>query len=148
MRSAYVWLVLIAVATGGCTSSTTGTIQSQSTLSQIKDGVTTRSEVEALLGPPTNVMTTPDGKTVMLYIAGQYNTQNDFTWMVPVVGGFIPQHNSTTNRQQQVTITLDSNNIVENCHVSDNTTESNVDSSIFGGTGRTVTTPTTSSSGE
>jgi outer membrane protein assembly factor BamE (lipoprotein component of BamABCDE complex) len=142
MRSKYIWLVLIAVSVGGCVSGTSGTMQSQDKLSQIQKGITTRSQVETLLGSPTNVMNTPDGKTVLLYVAGQVDTQNDFSWMIPVVGGFIPQHNSSSSRMQQVDITLDANNVVEDCEVNDNTTNTNVDSSIFGGHGTSVTTPT------
>jgi len=148
MRTGFLWLVVISLSAVGCTSATSGTMQSQDKLSQIQKGVTTRSEVETLLGPPTSVTSEPDGTTVMLYVAGEVNTQNDFSWMIPVAGAFIPQHNSTSQRMQQITVTLDASNVVTDYQVNDNTTQTNVDSSFLGGHAASVTTPITLPSGQ
>lgn len=102
--------------TTGC--GTTGQKVEHDKVSQIKKGVTTRAEVETLLGSPTNVMIVGNGKRVMSY---QY-------WESKAKPGmFIPYANlvvgGSNSRQQMLQIMLDEKNIVEDYEFSDRVSE-------------------------
>lgn len=62
----------LAIVTGawlvnGCVSTSHGSKLDRDKVAQIKKGVTTRSEVEGLLGPPTSAHLLGDGRRTLMY---------------------------------------------------------------------------------
>ncbi len=103
--------MLVTVACGGCVS--IGKRIDQQQLAQIKIGVSTRAEVEKLLGSPRAISETSTGGTMLTYAhlrgwivpPGQYLLPPAVTWLW--TGG-------TSSTTEGVAITCDCNGIVSN----------------------------------
>jgi outer membrane protein assembly factor BamE (lipoprotein component of BamABCDE complex) len=90
----------------GCTYS--GREIDPNALSKIKKGKTTKSEVIALLGPPSQQMPMGyDGGVYMIYSNFKSNMANA---MIPYAGAFMP----TSTQSQNVQILVDGQDIVRN----------------------------------
>ena len=98
-------LLIIVGAVAGCAHQTHGKRIDQETVSQIKKGVTTKDEVEALLGPPTNISMLGDGRRMMLYNFMEVSTQATATSFIPFVGGLIGGAGQQRTQSLQIIIT-------------------------------------------
>jgi len=121
MKKATGWLssglmALVMALAVGCMSS--GQKLEEDKVSQIKKGVTTRAEVEALLGQPSHVTIVGNGKRIMFY--QYYEMKAKGTSFIPYAGAFV---GGTNNRQQMLQIMLDEHNIVEDLEFGDRQTE-------------------------
>jgi outer membrane protein assembly factor BamE (lipoprotein component of BamABCDE complex) len=107
----------------GCASvdSASGTQLSSDKISQIKKGVTTRAEVEALLGPPMNVTMMPDGRRMMMYTYTETKGHANGMDMIPVVGLFAGGGTQGQMRMQTLQVILGIHGVVEDYEFSDNT---------------------------
>jgi|SRR5581483_8757022 len=107
----------------GCASvdSTTGIQLSRDKIDQIKKGVTTRAEVEALLGPPASVSMMPDGRRMMMYTYTETKGSANSVEMIPVVGLFAGGATQGQMRMQTLQVMLNAANVVEDYEFSDNT---------------------------
>ena len=119
MKTLLRWLslsLLTLTLAAGCASS--GQKVEQDKLSQIKKGVTTRAEVEALLGQPSHVTIVGNGKRIMFYTYSEVkaNTASYIPYASIFAGG-------TKNRQQMLQIMLNENNVVEDYEFGDRQTE-------------------------
>ena len=93
-------------------------------VSQIKKGVTTRAEVEALLGPPANVFMMPEGKRMMSYSYSSTKAEGHATaaTYIPYVGMFAGgSKGEAQTRIQTLQIMLNAKGIVEDYDFADNT---------------------------
>lgn len=133
----------------GCsvpTSSHTGTQISQSAVSRIRKGVTTRKEIESLLGPPMGVTMMGEGRRMMMYSGTEVHTSTNLNMAIPIIGAMIPGRDENTSRIQSLQIVLNRNDVVEDFEFSDNTTEAGGTYSAFGGHGESHTGPTNTNS--
>jgi len=138
-------LVSLIALLPGCASQNfeSGTPLSADKIAQIKKGVTTRSEVETLLGPPSNVLMMPEGKRVMSY--NYTSTQVDAH---ATAGAFIPfvgmlTQNSKANAQmrtQTLQVMLTAASVVEDYEFSDNTSHTTSTGAGLGQSNMTTTT--------
>jgi len=110
-------IILVSLTITGCVSSTGQRVETDK-VSQIKKGVTTRAEVEALLGQPTNVTVVGNGKRMMFYQYWEARAKGES--FIPYAGMFV---GGTNNRQQMLQIMLDENNVVEDYEFNDRATE-------------------------
>lgn len=115
---------LISLAIG-CMTYTQGTRIDESQVSKIKKGVTTRAEIEAMLGPAENVVMMGDGKRMMEYRFMERSAATSPATFIPYVNLFA---GGVTRRDthQALQIILGKDGIVEDYEVSDsgNTTSS------------------------
>lgn len=127
-------ITLLAVA--GC-GTTSGTKMESSKVSQIKKGVTTRAELEQLLGPPANVSMMGDGRRMLFYRFS--DTQQKTGSKLLFASGFIPFAGMATGaasvvaagagaatsgsktRMQMLQVILSKDGIVEDYEFSDKT---------------------------
>lgn len=100
------FLMIMCVFLIGC--ATAGKPIDQSKVSQIKEGVTTKQEVIALLGNPSMVSLTSDAKEILMYNFFQYKTHA--STFIPVVGLF---NGGADTNQQILQVLLDKNGKVE-----------------------------------
>ena len=77
-------LIILSALLIGC--ATMGTKIDENKLTQIKEGVTTKKEVIALLGPPFTVSLTSEGKTLMTYSYTKATAKGSS--FIPIVGLF------------------------------------------------------------
>jgi hypothetical protein len=110
----------------GCSSVNTenGVAMTPDKIAQIKKGVTTRAQIEALFGPPDNVAMMPEGKRVMSYnytatnVSGHPNAAS----FIPYVGLFAGGAKAEgQTRMQKLQIMLNPQGIVDDFEFSDNT---------------------------
>lgn len=94
-------LALAALLLAGC--ATQGTHTDTSNLTQLKPGVSTIDDAEALLGKPQSVTRHPDGTTTLGYSFS--SVQTDTKSMIPIVGGFIGK--GTTSSVEYTGLTFD-----------------------------------------
>jgi len=143
---------LIACVLTGCatSSSEAGTKISADKVSQIQKGVTTRAQIEALLGPADFVSMMPGGKRMLNYNYVNTDVQAHATAAsyIPYVGLFAGgTKGNMTLRQQRLQIMLDEKGVVEDYDFSDNTTNSEMAGSGLMGiqntTAKSSTAPTT-----
>jgi outer membrane protein assembly factor BamE (lipoprotein component of BamABCDE complex) len=114
---AFICLVLV-----GC--ATTGTKIDQNKIGQIKEGVTTKEEVIALMGKPFMQNLTSDGKIVMMYqYAKIKNRAANFIPVVNVLSGGMDM------KQQTFQVIIDKNDVVEKYIFTD--TDSPINSGVF-----------------
>ncbi len=109
-------LLSLALALVGCI--TAGDKVDRDKVSQIKKGVTTRAEVEALLGPPTHVAIVGNGTRLMIY--EYHETKVKGQNFIPYAGAFI---GGTDNRRQNLQIILNENNVVTDYELTDRLSE-------------------------
>lgn len=149
-------LVQVAVLTvglflAGCVSQhfETGTPLSSEKVVQIKKGVSTRADVEALFGPPSFVAMLPDGKRSLRY--AYTSTKTDATpnaaAFIPFVGGLVGGANAQNQlRRQSLQVLLNAKGIVEDFEFSDST--NNTETVSSGPFGASNTKSTTTTNGE
>ena len=124
--SAAVFLLAAGLACGCQTgSSTVGTKMDQQQVSKIVKGKTTRQEVEAMLGTPTQVMMQPEGKRAMMYHFSATDTSIKGASFIPIYGAF-GGGAKATSQQQSLQINLDKNGIVEDYEFNDHTMNTDV----------------------
>jgi len=114
----------------------------QDNVSKIQKGVTTRDQVVAILGEPTNSQPLTDGRRMMLYFGTQQKAdfgQRVFQ-AVPLVGVLVPTTDTKSVRRETLQIYLDSANVVQDYEFSDNTSETKTTESAFGGHAEETTT--------
>ena len=135
-----VCLGLFLAIVAGCASS--GRKIEADKISQIQKGVSTRADVERLLGPPTHVGLAGDGKRILVYnhFSSDGSKHAATRAVGTVLGGIIPggglgglyatqaagaavgASGQTKNRQQTVQIIIGADNVVQDLEFSDNTT--------------------------
>ena len=82
-------------------------------ISEIKKGITTKTEITNLLGQPENITNRSDGTTYFIYSFG--SVKHSALTYVPVVGLFA---HKTAVETENLMITFDDNNIVKNYNYS------------------------------
>jgi outer membrane protein assembly factor BamE (lipoprotein component of BamABCDE complex) len=95
-------------------------------VSQIKKGVTSRAEVEALLGPPTMVSMMPEGRRVLNYTYTATKVEGHATaaTYIPYVGLFAGGSKAEgQTRMQHLQIMVNAQGIVDDYEFQDNTTD-------------------------
>ena len=107
-------LVLILIV--GCVSS--GQRLETGKVDQIKKGVTTRTEVEALFGQPDRVTIVGNGKKIMNYQYFESNVKG--STFIPYAGAFI---GGSKNHYQNLQIMLKEDGVVEDFELSDKKSE-------------------------
>jgi outer membrane protein assembly factor BamE (lipoprotein component of BamABCDE complex) len=127
----------------GCASSSHGTKIDDNKVSQIQKGVTTRAEVEQLLGRPAQTSLTGNGGRMMLYQYSESKQQVKATSFIPIAGAFMGGTTGTM-RMQQLQIVLNKDNVVEDLEMNDGT--NNMDSSHGFGRATMSSSPTPASS--
>ena len=125
----------------GCMSYDTelGTQMTAEKVTQIKKGITTRAEVEALLGPPTSVTMLGNGKRVMSYHYTGTKGEMHATAMsyVPIVGLFAGGSKASgVVHTQTLQVMLSDAGVVEDYEFSDTSTNTGTNAE-----GRSVTKP-------
>lgn len=115
-----VLLSVVVLLTSGCMSHQYGTKIDQSKISQIKKGVTTKAEVEVLLGAPTMVSMIGEGRRMMSYTYTESSAQATATSYIPVVGLLTGGATGHT-RTQTLQIMIAKSGVVEDYEFSDNT---------------------------
>lgn len=103
--------MVIAIFVAGCMSHQYGTKIDSNKVSQIKKGVTTKAEVEALLGAPSHAGITGDGRRMMTYSYTESSSQASF---IPFGGA------SGKSRTQTLQIMISKSGVVEDYEFSDN----------------------------
>lgn len=98
----------------------------QSKVAEIKKGVTTKAEVEALLGAPQMVSMIGDGRRMMSYSYSDSSVHATATSYIPVVGMFTGGATGNT-RTQTLQIMISKTGVVDDYEFSDNT--KNIESS-------------------
>jgi outer membrane protein assembly factor BamE (lipoprotein component of BamABCDE complex) len=144
----FVFAILSIGSATGCVSSTQGNQSlAASKVNLIQKGVTTRAEVEKLLGSPDNIAMMGDGRRMMMYSGAQTASDHggDFLSSVPLVGSLVPTENKDTVTRQVLQIVLNQNDVVEDYEYSNTATETNTTTSAFGGHVDQKTTPVDSS---
>ena len=76
---------IAAILLAAC--ATQGEHVEQNKLGELKPGVTTIADAEAVLGKPESVARHPDGTTTLTY--GTSSVQTDGKSLIPIVGGFL-----------------------------------------------------------
>jgi hypothetical protein len=119
--SKFLRLIVLVLPTSlaiGCMTYTQGTRIDESQVSKIEKGVTTRAEIEAMLGPAENVVIMGDGRRMMEYRFMERSATASPAMFVPYVNLFA---GGTTRRDthQALQIILGKNGVVEDYEVSD-----------------------------
>jgi outer membrane protein assembly factor BamE (lipoprotein component of BamABCDE complex) len=109
-------LALCLVA--GCASSSYGTKLDKNKVAQIQKGVTTRAEVEQMLGQPENVSLMGDGRRMMMYSYTESNAHVKGTSFIPIAGAFMGGSEGTMHHQQ-LQVVLNKNDVVEDYVMND-----------------------------
>ena len=118
-HSTYVVLLLIiASLVAGCASTSSGIKIDQNKVSQIRKGVTTKAQVEALLGSPTMVSMMGGGRRMMLYNYTEFSARPTAASFIPGFGGLIG--GSSERRTQTLQIMINKSGVVEDYEFSDN----------------------------
>ena len=117
-RLGFVGVIATALLFTGCISSSFGTKMSQGQVDQIKKGVSTKADVETILGQPVNTSMIGDGRRVMTYSYFAQSARAKGQSFIPYLGPFIG--GATGEREQQtLQIYLDKNGVVEDYEFSD-----------------------------
>lgn len=116
----YFTLPIMALFLGhaGCTvpvNSTIGTQIDPAKVAQITKGVTTRQQVEQILGPCMNVVLGPDGRKTMYYT--YWSTQGSAKIGVTMM----PGNSQVSTRDQRLQVSLTKDGIVEDFEFADST---------------------------
>ena len=143
-----VFALSLLVGTTSCISQNfeSGTPLSAEKISQIKKGVTTRAEVEALFGPPAYISMMPDGKRSLSYNYTSSKTDAHATaaTYIPLVGPFVAGGKAQSQtRVQMLQVLLNADGIVEDYQFSDNTNNVNATTGGLMGLSTTGTSTTT-----
>lgn len=145
--SALALCILLGLFACSSTSYESGTQISADKVAQIKKGITTRAEVEALLGPPAFVSMLPEGKRMMSYSYSSTKAEGHATaaTYIPYVGIFAGGgRGEAQTRIQTLQIMLDAKGVVEDYDFADNTSNTAMKSGgLFGVANQSSTTTTT-----
>jgi outer membrane protein assembly factor BamE (lipoprotein component of BamABCDE complex) len=114
-----VLLLIIISFVAGCMSHQYGTKLDSSKVSQIKKGVTTRVEVEALLGTPTQVFMIGEGRRTMSYSYTETSVHANAASYIPVAGMFLGGATGES-QTQTLQIMISKSGVVEDYEFSDN----------------------------
>jgi outer membrane protein assembly factor BamE (lipoprotein component of BamABCDE complex) len=113
-----IWIIVVILAVTACTSSTVGRKIDSDVAAKIQKGVSTKSDVIALIGSPDRIMNMGTGDSMWTYSYSRMSMKPQS--FIPIVNMF----NSGTNTQQQhFMITFDMNNIVTDIMNSQSATE-------------------------
>jgi outer membrane protein assembly factor BamE (lipoprotein component of BamABCDE complex) len=137
MFSSFVCLILLSGCTS--TSTSTGPKLDQNAVNSIQKGVTTRQEVIDRLGQPIATQMMGDGRRMLVYASHQTNYQFDGKRLIPFVGGLIPATDRQTARTQNLQVIVDASDVVRDYEFSDQTSDTAMRSSAFGGSANTQT---------
>ena len=110
--------VLLCLGLSGC--ATSGKPIAQDKVLQIKEGITTKQEVLALLGNPSSDTLNGDGKEILMYMYVNYKTRA--STFIPVVGLMT---GGGDMKQQSVQILIDKTGKVEKYILTDSQTPVN-----------------------
>lgn len=138
---AFITVGFLTVLHSGCMSYDTehGTQMTAEKIHQIKKGITTRAEVEALLGPPSSVTMLGNGRRVMSYLYTGTKGELHATPItyVPIVGLFAGgSKTSGVVHTQTLQVMLSDAGIVEDYEFSDTSSKTGINTE-----GRTITKP-------
>lgn len=111
-------LVLIS----GCSTATSGNKIENDKVSQIKKGVTTRTEVEALFGKPDSVSIMGDGRRMLFY--NYTETSATANAIIPYAGIFMGDKRNM--RRQTFQVILNKADIVEDYEYSDQASKTDI----------------------
>ena len=103
----FVWIVLLAVAIAGC-STTIGTPIAKEKVNQIRLGLTTEPDLLLLFGNPSTKTLDPSGNVVLTWVYSNASTKAET--FVPVAGAFIGGYNTHV---QQLTVLVNRKGRVE-----------------------------------
>jgi outer membrane protein assembly factor BamE (lipoprotein component of BamABCDE complex) len=123
----------------GCMSSSSGTATlTADRVNEIKKGVTTRQEIEAMFGPPAMVSMMGNGKHMMNYNFSQSDVHPSAAAYIPVVNIFATgAEGQIQNRTLQVN--LDAHDVVEDYQFNDSTNNVQSTGGMFGNSSVTST---------
>ncbi len=101
-------------------------------VAHIKKGVTTESQVIAILGQPDSISIMGDGGRMMTYTRteGGGNDSQMGLAFIPIAGAFIPEHTSQTSRTRMLQIIVGKNHVVQDYQYSDNASQTDTTSGI------------------
>lgn len=122
-------LLLALSLTVGCVSGKTGTQIEGEKVTQIQKGVTTRDQVESLLGPPMAVSMMGDGRRMLMYYGSQANGKISPAFLTM---GLVPASTKTDVRRQSLQIIISKADVVEDYEFSDTTEKQRTKTSAFG----------------
>lgn len=127
--------VLLTVGTGCSTTATEGNQSlTQENIAKITKGVTTRAQIEQMLGAPDQVTLLPDGRRMMTH----QGSETKVDWSSRFVQGavpfmaFVPMSDTTTMKRQTLQIMLDRRDVVEDYEFEDGGTQTSQTASAFG----------------
>jgi len=132
----------------GCSSinNESGVQMSQDKVALIKKGVSTRADVETLLGPPMHVAMMPDGKRILSYTYTSTKVEGHATAAsyIPYVGLFAGgAKGEGQTRVQSLQVMLNAQGVVDDYEFSDNTRNTTTTSGgLFGLSSQSSTTTT------
>jgi len=139
--SAFLTAVLFTTGCVAPTTATSGNKLDGTRVAQIKKGVTTRSEVIALLGQPENVTMMGEGRRMMLYLYSEMAMSHNASNAAGNPFSFIaPKADQRSGRTQMLQVILNKSDVVEDYEFSDQTT--NTDINYKGNKVNTTTAPT------
>lgn len=138
-------VLCLSLSLGACMSinSDAGTRMTADKVAQIKKGVTTRGEVEALLGSPMTVSMTGEGKRVLTYYYSSIKMESraGAATFIPLVGPFAASAKTQGQiKNQTLQVMLNAAGVVEDYEFTDNTQDMAGKSGGFMGTTTTATT--------
>ena len=136
-RASLMFVVIVAAFltsffVSGC-GPTMGSKLDSAAVNKIQKGVTTRAQVEAAVGMPTNTSILPDGRRMAMYFYSE--SKSDAMTFVPYAGIFA----GSSNRRDQNLQVIYKENIVDDYEFSD--TSKHVEGGLVNPHGTTVKTP-------
>lgn len=132
---------LAATMLCGCTYQAGQPPLDRAKVAQIQKGVTTREQVEAILGPPTSLGLGNDGERIALYMSWQLNSPGpDAAMFIPIVGPYVSRGPETTQRQQMLQILYTTSGVVKDYEFQDTASQTRTKLTPF--STKTEMTPT------
>lgn len=111
MKSKAVSLTIAFLLLAGCAS--TGRQIDQQAVAKIIKGQTTQTQVDSLLGPPTQQMRSSDGSSIYVYVYSRSDVKA--ATLIPVVGAFA---GGATSQNQTCTVMFDPSGVVRDIYSS------------------------------
>jgi hypothetical protein len=130
-----VFAALVIASGVGC--STTSTVGNQNltegNVGKIVKGVTTKAEVEQMLGPPDQMTLQADGRRMMTYQGSQTSVgwSSRFVQSALPFMAFVPMSDTSTMKQQTLQIMLNREEIVEDYEFENGGSETSQTASAF-----------------
>ncbi|MFT3787344.1 MAG: outer membrane protein assembly factor BamE [Tepidisphaeraceae bacterium] len=132
LRHAFIVVLLLSIlAVTGCATGRSGRELSAADIQSLHKGVTTRSEVEAKLGPPMSTTMLGDGRRMAMYLFTESTSKARPESFIPVVGLFVGG-NDTTQRQQQLQVIYRESGVVEDFEFADTSSTGSMKTNPFG----------------